>query len=168
MRFLFVILFLCSSSTSWSAEHYEKRKGGLQKLAADYLDAMKTLSNTLMTTPGVTPKVKPDIIKAEKLNKATNILMTKYKGDKLGEDKASKIIKTILCGVRGLDKDLQKMGTFDNGALNTARINAVQRSNRLMAMLLRVSEVNAAEEASDDVSTDEASVDEETRATEEE
>ena len=144
MRFVFVILFLCCLSTSWATGHCDGLNGDLKKLASDYLDAMKSLSNTLMTTPNITPNVKPDISKVQKAVDATNTLMVKCKKDDLDKHNASQSIKSILHKVSALDKDLQKMGTFDNGALNTARINAVEKSNAFMASLLWVHEEGTA------------------------
>ena len=105
----------------------------LEKLTADYLDTIKNLSSTLRTTPN-TRMVKLDVNNVEAITSAANVLATKCKNSGyLDEDEEA---KNILDKIKEEDTNLQKMGNFDNGALNTARINAIAKSNGLMGLLL--------------------------------
>ncbi len=96
---------------------------------------MKTLSDTLMTTANVTTKINPDISKAQKFKKEISDLVKGCKDSDGDEDDMSEKIEAPLAEIKELDVDLQKMGTFENGLVNTARISAIEKSNSLIALL---------------------------------
>lgn len=135
MRILFLLLLLFWLPNSWSATVCESLNSDLEKLASTYYDCAKTLSDTLMTSANVTTKINPDISKAKNVQKGISDLVNACKGDDNEEDELSQKIEDVLSEIKELDADLQKMGTFDNVAVNTARINAIQKSNGLIASL---------------------------------
>jgi hypothetical protein len=135
VRILFFLLLLFGLPNSWPASLCENFNSDLKKLASTYYDRMKTLSDTLMTSANVTTKINPDISEAKNVQKGISDLVNGCKGDDNEEDELSQKIEDVLSEVKELDADLQKMGTFDNLAVNTARINAIEKSNKLIASL---------------------------------
>ncbi len=127
-----MVFFICVVSTTLLADICDNIEN-LEKLTADYLDTIKNLSSTLKTTPN-TRMVNLDVNNVEAIASASNVLATKCKSNGyLDEDKEA---KNIFSKIKEEDTNLQKMGNFDNGALNTARINAIAKSNGLMGLLL--------------------------------
>lgn len=110
--------------------------GNIKQLGLDYLNATKNLSNTLMTTANVSVSVKPDVKKAEDLQKEISSLETSCKSGKSDEDEIIEAAFKIAEEAKEPDLVLQKMGIFENVALNTARINAIDKSNKLIGSLL--------------------------------
>lgn len=110
--------------------------GNIKQLGVDYLNATKNLSNTLMTTANVSVSVKPDVKKAEDLQKEISSLETSCKSGKSDEDEIIEAASKIAEEAKEPDLVLQKMGIFENVALNTARINAIDKSNKLIGSLL--------------------------------
>lgn len=135
MRILFLLLMLFVLPSAWPESVCKNLNGDLEKSASTYHDCMKSLSDTLMTTPNVTTKINPDINKVQKVKKEISNLVRGCKNDDGDEDDISQKIKDVLSKIKELDLDLQKMGTFDNGVVNTARISAIEKSNNLIAVL---------------------------------
>lgn len=159
MQILFLLLILFVLPSSWPASVCKNLNGDLEKLASTYHDSMKTLSDTLMTTANVTTKINPDINKAQKVKKEISDLVKGCKDAKdadVDEDDICEKIEAVLAEIKELDADLQKMGTFDNGVVNTVRISAIEKSNSLIAVLQNsIGDNSAKKDADDDAEDDE-------------
>lgn len=136
----------------------------LKQLGLEYEKAVKTLSNTLMTTVNASVSVKPDVKKAKDVQKKIHDLVSVCKKNNVNEDDLTIKAVDILKEVKKADLDLQKMGTFENIALNTARINAIDKSNKLIGVLLGIGADDAQVDEEEDYKDDEPEEEEETEA----
>ena len=171
MQILFLLLILFVLPSSWPASVCKNLNGDLEKLASTYHDSMKTLSDTLMTTANVTTKINPDINKAQKVKKEISDLVKGCKDAKdadVDEDDICEKIEAVLAEIKELDADLQKMGTFDNGVVNTVRISAIEKSNSLIAVLQNSIGDNSAKKDADDDAEDDDDDDKDANDDEEE
>ena len=119
MRFFFITILGLANLFADSV--CDSVNGNIKQLGVDYLNATKNLSNTLMTTANVSVSVKPDVKKAETLQKEIGSLETSCKSGKSDEDEIIEAASKIAEEAKEPDLVLQKMGTFNNVALNTAR-----------------------------------------------
>ena len=138
MRLVFTIIFFINLPSVCSGTICEGINKDLALLAKSYSESVKTFSNTLMTTANVSIATKPDVKNAESIRDKVSALVSSCKKGDANENELPDAISEILELSKKQDLDFQKMGIFENVALNSARINSVIESNKLIGALLRL------------------------------
>lgn len=115
----------------------------LSTAAKKYEAAVKNLANTVATIPNIQIPHKFDLKSATEIVKKIDSVVSNCSEDTIKVSAIIADLKKIEADIRNMDETLQKVTTSDNAALSKAREEAINNSNSLLALLLRMNENNA-------------------------
>lgn len=115
----------------------------LNEAAKKYEESVKNLANTVVTIPNIPVPPKFDLQSVTKIVKKIDSVVSNCSAEQIEVSGIINDLKTIEADIRSMDEVLQKVTTSDNAALSKAREEAINNSNTLLALLLRMNENNS-------------------------